>query len=81
MTTRDYAEAYADDSENTRAWPAQDDREREFALEGDPIDLWNRLVDALAEIATQDAEIGRLLATIARMQVFLPPLNDEEIDL
>jgi hypothetical protein len=24
MTTRDYADAYADDSENVRGWPAQD---------------------------------------------------------
>jgi len=24
MTTRDYAEAYEDDSENVRGWPAQD---------------------------------------------------------
>jgi hypothetical protein len=27
MTTRDYADAYEDDSENTRGWPAQDAQE------------------------------------------------------
>ena len=94
MTTRDYADAYADDSENVRTWPALDtqepepepapcnchehlvyraslafnsDREREFALEGDPIDLWNRLaavtaqlVAALDIIALHEANIARL---------------------
>jgi len=66
MTTREYQEAYDDDSDRVREWPALDtqepepepapcrcgecieadaaDREREFALEGDPLAMWDEIV-------------------------------------
>jgi len=50
MTTREYQEAYDDDADRVRSWPAQDaqeplsDVEREFALEGDPFAMWDEIV-------------------------------------
>jgi hypothetical protein len=88
MTTRDYADAYDDDSENVRSWAAQDAQEpeqeeapcqcpehlayraslvfnsdeREFALEGDPLAMWDEIVKLRILCGKAADHLGRVMA-------------------
>jgi chromosome segregation ATPase len=60
MTTRDYAEAFEDDSENVRGWPAQDAQEPPEGLsESGFEDLCMQLMQ---ELSAQTAKCERLSA-------------------
>ena len=78
MTTRDYAEAYEDDSDNVRAWTAQDAQEP--ASLGDVKDLARNFVELTAEVTYLRFDLDEAVAqrdeawaVIARMTLDVEP--------
>ena len=79
MTTRDYAEAYEDDSDNTRAWTAQDAQEP-WPVVGRRPSVLNQLAAMADDVAYLRFELDEATAqrdeawaVIARMTLDIEP--------